>query len=119
MRAMKGTVGNRPLLGLFRALALLSLGLYVGAIALLWRETINDTRSTLGYINSMLVQGVRTTLKGHELVLRGLGGELFSLGALDEPERGRALIERMRKIDPGMAGFGLARPDGQLVLVSG
>ncbi len=65
---------------------------------LLRHETIDDTRSPLGYINSMLVQGVRTTLKGHELVLRGLGGQLISLGALDEPERGRALIERMREI---------------------
>jgi diguanylate cyclase (GGDEF)-like protein/PAS domain S-box-containing protein len=119
MKAMKKPIRARPLVGLFRALALLSLGLYLGAVALLWQETLNGTRSTLDYINSTLAQGVRTTLKGHELVLRGLGGELLALGTLDEPERGRMLIERMQAIDPGMAGFGLARADGQLVLVSG
>jgi diguanylate cyclase (GGDEF)-like protein/PAS domain S-box-containing protein len=66
----------------------------------------------------MLVQGVRSTMKTHELVLLGLGGELVALGALQQPEKGRNLIERMKSIDPGIAGFGLARPDGQLVLVS-
>lgn len=93
--------------------------LYLGSLALMWRNTIQEYRSNLSHINSMLVQGARTTLKGHELILRGLAGELIQHGALDQPEQGRALIERMKSIDPGMAGFGLARPDGQLVLVSG
>lgn len=66
----------------------------------------------------MLTQGVRTTLKGHELILRGFGEELIAQGTLDDPENGRDLIEHMQSIDPGMAAFGLARPDGQLILVS-
>jgi len=116
---MKRSADNRALLGLFRVLTLLILCGYIGAVAHLWHQNLSETRSSLAYINSMLVQGVRTTLKGHELVLRGLGHELVRLGSLDDPELGRELIERMRLIDPGMAGFGLARADGQLVLVSG
>ena len=116
---MKRSADNRPLLGLFRVLTLLILAVYIGAVVHLWYQNLSETRSSLTYINSMLVQGVRTTLKGHELVLQGLGHELVRLGSLDDPERGRELIERMQLIDPGMAGFGLARADGQLVLVSG
>jgi len=116
---MKRWADNRPLLGLFRVLTLLVLAAYLSALVHLWHQNLSETKSSLAYVNSMLVQGVRTTLKGHELVLRGLGHELVRLGSLDDPESGRTLIERMRQIDPGMAGFGLARPDGQLVLVSG
>ncbi|HPE80751.1 MAG TPA: EAL domain-containing protein [Gammaproteobacteria bacterium] len=110
---------NRPLRGLFRFLMLLVVAVYLVAVAKLWRDNLDANRVALTHVNSMLVQGVRTTLKGHELILRGLGGQLVSMGALDDPARGRELVERMRDIDPGMVGFGLARPDGQLVLVSG
>ena len=116
---MKQSADNRPLRGLFRALTLLFLAAYIGAVVHLWQHNLSETRSSLAYINSMLVQGARTTLKGHELVLRGLGHELVRLGSLNDPELGRELIERMQLIDPGMAGLGLARADGQLVLVSG
>ena len=98
---------------------LLVVAVYLVAVAKLWRDNLDANQVALTHVNSMLVQGVRTTLKGHELILRGLGGQLVSMGALDDPARGRELVERMRDIDPGMVGFGLARPDGQLVLVSG
>ncbi len=116
---MKRSTSRRPLRGLFRVLSLLVLGAYLAAIVQTWSETLNDTRVVLSHVDSMMVQSVRTTLKEHEFVIRGLGSELVALGALEHPENGRALIERMKSIDPGMVGFGLARPDGQLVLVSG
>ena len=103
----------------FVFLMLLVVAVYLVAVAKLWRDNLDANQVALTHVNSMLVQGVRTTLKGHELILRGLGGQLVSMGALDDPARGRELVERMRDIDPGMVGFGLARPDGQLVLVSG
>ena len=89
------------------------------AIARHWVDAKQDAETQLRYFNSILVQNTRTTLKNYELVLRGLGSELIAQGALQSPARGRELIERMKSIDPGMAGLGLARPDGQLVLVSG
>lgn len=106
----------RRLFFVFTALLVVA---YVATLARSWQETLRDTRASLTHINSMLIQGVRSTMKTHELVLLGLGGELVAQGALQHPEKGRALIERMKAIDPGIAGFGLARPDGQLVLVSG
>lgn len=94
-------------------------GAYLGALLQNWLNAYNDTKASLNHINSMLVQGVRSTMKSHELVLLGLGGELVAQGALQQPEKGRQLIERMKNLAPGIVGFGLARPDGQLVLVSG
>ncbi len=110
---------SRPLRGLFYALVGFFVLAYLIAIALHWVDAKQDAETQLRYFNSTLVQSTRTTLKNYELVLQGLGSELIAQGALESPSRGRALIERMKSIDPGMAGLGLARPDGQLVLVSG
>jgi len=103
---------------LFIIFTLLLVGAYVATLLHTWQETFRDSRASLTHINSMLVQGLRSTMKSHEMVLIGLGGELVAQGALQEPEKGRTLIERMKAIDSGIAEFGLARPDGQLVLAS-
>jgi hypothetical protein len=94
-----------PLKRLFRLLLLLIVATYLGSITYLWRETVNETRDDLTYLNSFLVRAVRATLNDHELILRGLGTELLADGALEQPEKGRTLIERMKKIDAGMVGF--------------
>ncbi len=104
---------------LFLVFSLLLLAAYFIAMFQNWKGALDDTRNSLAHVNSAQVQGVRFTLKAHELVLRGLGTELYLQGALSQPEKGRGLIERMRSIDTAMVGLGLARPDGQLVLVSG
>ena len=108
-----------PVNSLFRNILILVAFVYFFAAYYVWNMNIKETQATLHNLNSVVKQGVRATLKGHELVLRGLGNELVAHGALDDPRQGRALIERMKLIDPGMAGFGLARPDGQIVLISG
>lgn len=116
---MEKSINTRPLQALFRNILLLGAAVYIAAMIYVWHLVLRDTEDSLKHINSMLTQGVRTTLKGHELVLRGLGKELLEMGALENPENGRLTMERMKAFDPSMAGFGLARPDGQLVLVSG
>ena len=104
---------------LFFAFSALIICAYVISLFQNWHSALKDTQNSLTHINSAQVQGVYATLKSYELVLASLGGELFSIGALSHPENGRELIERMKSIAPDMVGFGLARPDGQLVLVSG
>ncbi|MCG6938663.1 MAG: EAL domain-containing protein [Gammaproteobacteria bacterium] len=116
---MENSINTRPLQALFRNILLLGAAVYIAAMVYVWHLVLKDTEDSLKHINSMLIQGVRTTLKGHELILRGLGQELLAMGALENPENGRSIMERMKTFDPSMAGFGLARPDGQLVLVSG
>lgn len=113
---------SRPRHSLYRlswAFAILILIAYGLSLWQNWQGALGDTRRSLTHINSAQVQAVHATLNTHELLLKGLGSELLVLGALDHPEKGRDLINRMSKIDGGFVGFGLARTDGQLVLVSG
>ncbi|MBI1423244.1 MAG: EAL domain-containing protein [Gammaproteobacteria bacterium] len=116
---MVKTTQSFPLRNLFRILMLLLLAAYLGLLIYLWNSTLDKTRDDLAYTNSFLVQAVRATLKQHELILRGMGSVLLADGALDNPENGREFITRMKQLDPGIVGFGLSRPDGQLVLISG
>ena len=108
-----------PLQNLFRNVMWLIIAAYLVLISYLWRVTLSDVRNELGYTDSMLVHAVRATLSSHELILRELGIELVAQGALKDPERGRELLERMKRLDPSMASLALARPDGQLILASG
>lgn len=109
----------RALRSLFLAFAFLLVLVYAISVFQGWRDSINDTQASLKYISSLLAQATRSTFTSNELVLRGLGSELLNQGALRQPENGRVLIERMKGIDASVVGFGLARTDGQLVLVSG
>lgn len=110
---------NKPLRGLFYILVGFLIAMYCLAVARHGFETYRDAEASLRYLNTTLVQNTRTTLRNYALILRGIGTELVRADTLNAPESGRALFERIRSIDPGMAGFGLARLDGQLVLISG
>ncbi len=108
----------KPLRSLFVVLVGFLVLSYLVAVVWHWSDARRDAENQLRYINSILVQNTRTTLKNYEQVLNSAGNELIAAGALETPARGRMLIDRLEAADPGMAGFGLARPDGQLVLVS-
>ena len=108
----------RPLRKMFLVFAMLAMVVYAGALFTLWRETVDAFSKDLRHHVSLLSQSVRITAKHHESILVTIGAELVAQGALQDPEKGRALIERLRSIDPGFVGYGLARQDGQLMLVS-
>lgn len=110
---------NRPIRILVRRILLLVATAYVATLYYVWQENLRNTEATLTHINGTLVNSMHTALAGHELLLRAFGQELIQHGALSEPENGRELIERMTTINSGMAGFGLANAEGQLLLVSG
>ena len=84
-----------------------------------WRETRNSFFVELDYVNRLLLQTTVSTLQHQASMLRVLGHRLLEVDALNHPERGRALVDELLAINTEMAGFGLSRPDGQLVLVSG
>jgi diguanylate cyclase (GGDEF)-like protein/PAS domain S-box-containing protein len=108
-----------PLRMLFSILVLLALVAYVLSAGGNWREARHDLEATLTHENRLLAQAVRATMVTHAVMLNAVGESLLRLGVLEQPERGRAFIEAMQRADPGMAGFGFARPDGQLLLISG
>lgn len=110
---------RNPLQILFTRLTVFAVLVFLIAAGRSWFEAMDDAESRLGYVNRVLAQGVRNTLTSHEIMLRGLGEDLLSLGVDRDPDNGRSLLERIMKLDQSLAGIGLARPDGQLMLVSG
>lgn len=73
----------------------------------------------LKHRNELIVEGTRASLLGLESLLKTIGKDLVSVGALEVPQSGRWLIESTAAGALPMAGYGLAKVDGQLVLVSG
>ena len=106
----------RQLLFAFSALILCA---YLVTLYQNWKSALSETQKNLTYINSTQVQGVNYTLKSTEILLKNLGENLVNEGALTSPEKGRETIERVKKNATNTVGLALARPDGQLILVSG
>jgi len=108
-----------PLKAQFLAASLMFLVLFAVYAAQTLERFRAVVEDELTYVNRLLVEGMRGTLIAQESRLRMLGEQLLRLDIASDPENGRDLIEEMRRLDDGMVGFGLARADGQLVLVSG
>ena len=72
----------------------------------------------LKHINRIVMQSELSTFHHQESVLKILGKNLLNQDVEKNPENGRAVIEEMMNINKGMSGFGLARNDGQLIIVS-
>ncbi len=106
---------KRNLRRLFTVFTTLLVSAYLFILIENWFNALQDFKDTLDNINSTQIQGVRSTLNTHKLMLSILGAELVSKGALTQPEKGRELIEGVKSLDPNMVGLGLARTDGQTV----
>jgi diguanylate cyclase (GGDEF)-like protein len=120
MRGNQGILaGLQPITRLFLLLVCLLLGVYGTYAWLLWREALSVAEQELAYTNSLLAQATRSVLTQQESSLRLLGHRLVEAGALENPDAGRSIIDAMPTLDPAMAGWGLARTDGQLLLISG
>lgn len=87
-------------------------------IATTWFEVKKQAGVELGYVNKMVTRSFASELHQHETLLRLLGERLLEVDVLKNPEKARPLIEKLLHSDKSLAGFGLARPDGQLFLVS-
>ncbi len=84
-----------------------------------WFETRQSALQELAHASRMMRDSTAAVLGHQESMLRVLGRRLEDLGALHAPAEGRRLMDLMLSLNEVVAGFGLARPDGQLVLVSG
>ena len=112
-------MNNRPIQRIFLMLVVLAIGIFLLYGWKSWQDARTAAFAELRHIDRLVAQTTRTALTQHEASLRLLGEELLRAGTLDRPDYGQAIIERFARVDRGMAGYGLARPDGQLVLVSG
>jgi len=79
------------------------------------QHAVNELRAT----NQLLAQGSNQTFYHYRAMLKLLGERLLDLDAGNHPERGKALVDQLIRLNPELIAFGLARSDGQLVIVSG
>jgi len=114
-RAHKGSSVRRLYLGAL-VVAVVGFGLFALHT---WQATKAHYADILAHASDHLKQSVEATLRHQQGLLYVIAAQLDGMEAIDDPNRGRQLVERTMAINPALAGFGLARPDGQLVLVSG
>jgi len=84
-----------------------------------WLSNKNKFVQELSYLNKITAQNTLSSLRFQESTLKILGKYLLNIDAQSNPEAGRIVIEEMISINKGLVAFGLARYDGQLILVSG
>ena len=83
-----------------------------------WLNIKKEHLLGLKHINRIVMQSELSTFHHQESLLKILGKNLLNQNVEKNPENGRAVIEEMMNINKGMSGFGLARNDGQLIIVS-
>ena len=84
-----------------------------------WLEVTRQTEKELNYVDGLFRNAIESTFQHHESVLKILGQRLLEVDVRNHPERGLSLVDELMEVNPAMAGFGLAEPNGQLLLVSG
>ena len=100
--------------------------LFVAAVSLLfvvllwhgWTSTRDQFASSTEALSRLHAQTTLDSLRAYEAELQVLGASLAGMRPEELEQRGRPLVERIKALNPGLAGFGLARPDGQLVLMT-
>jgi len=83
-----------------------------------WIEVKEKAKLELQYINTMVSSSYASDLQQIETLLGLLGGRLLENDILNHPERIQKLIRHPLETNPSLAGFGIARTDGQLVSIS-
>lgn len=83
-----------------------------------FRITEHDYHQKLHFLNQLQVQDTQMTLEQYETLLRITGNRLVEAGVDHNPELGRQAIESMKNVNTSLVALGLARADGQLILVS-
>ncbi len=110
--------GRMPLLSLYLAgMLLLTLG-FILYIMQAWQDVKKEKLSELRHQNNLMVEVTQNMVAYQRSMLLLLGERLVTLNNLNQSEEARRLINVMRQANPALVGFGLARADGQLILVS-
>lgn len=83
-----------------------------------WLEVKEKAKLELQYINTMVSSSYASDIQQNETLLGLLGARLLEVDVLHHPERAQKLIRHPLETNPSLAGFGIARKDGQLISVS-
>ena len=83
-----------------------------------WNANKNKYIQELSSLNRITAQNTLSSLRNQESILNILGKNLLTINAYSYPEDGRRVIEEMIEVNKGLVAFGLAKFNGQLILVS-
>jgi len=83
-----------------------------------WRFVKTKYEQQLESLNRISSQNTLSSFRNQESILKILGKNLLHTNARENPESGRLTVEEMIEVNKGLVAFGLARYDGQLLLVS-
>ena len=83
-----------------------------------WQEVKNTTRTELNYANDIFTHSLESLLSKNEVLLDILGHRLVELDPVKQAIQAKNLIDDLLRKSPELAAFGLATPDGQLILTS-
>ncbi len=83
-----------------------------------WIEVKEKATLELEYVNKMVTNSFTSDLHQNETLLRLLGERLLEVNVLEHPDEAQKLLRHPLESNPNMAAFGVARTDGQLILVS-
>lgn len=118
---MKIDLQHKPLqLSFMLSILLLSLAFLIYSVTI-WQQVEEDQNNDLGFTNRLFAQSTVAIFAQYKTLLTTVGLRLIEQGADLDPSQVAAhqYIDRVHRLNPGMGGFGLARLDGQLLLVSG
>ncbi len=87
-------------------------------IAKTWTEVQKTTQVELHNVQNMVSSTFTSELQYYEILLQVLGNDLLENDVLENPEASRSKIQHLLNSDNRLAGFGVSRNDGQLILVS-
>ncbi|WP_072619408.1 putative bifunctional diguanylate cyclase/phosphodiesterase [Spirulina major] len=85
---------------------------------LMWRQTKAEVETELAYQNQLALRSTESIFNYFESALDVVGRRLAELDQQNKINESYQLIQQINAINEGMAGFGLARTDGQLLIVS-
>ena len=83
-----------------------------------WYEVKKKATLELQYINKMVSSSYASDLRQYETLMGLLGARLQERNVLKHPYAAQKVIRRPLETNPALAGFGIARPDGQLLGIS-
>lgn len=107
-----------PVTVLFVIFSLSGLGIVLAVFYMNWQDVKQKAVSELGHVNTFVYSTFEADLYKYESLLKLLGDRLLEMKVTENPETGRELLEHTLGMNPNLAGFGLARTDGSLFIVT-
>ena len=84
-----------------------------------WRDVYGGAQVELRHASRVLDENAQEVLRHYETLLRVIGDHLSQYPPEKRRTEAPRLFADLLRLDPALVGYGLSRPDGQLLVVSG